>query len=73
MVELAPTVFQTKTEVLMEYEFYFESDYGYQSGIIEADNVQEFYKILKEDYKQDIGADGFYNCPISGNEKGIRW
>jgi len=57
----------------MQYEFYVESDYGVNFGIIEADNVQEFYKILKEDHKQDIGADGFYNCPISGDEKPIKW
>ena len=57
----------------MQYDFYIESDYGVYFGIVEADNDEAFYKVLKEDYQCNIGADGFYNCPISGNEKPIDW
>lgn len=57
----------------MQYDFYIESDYGVYVGVVEAANLDEFYKILKQDYQCDIGADGFYNCPISGDEKPIDW
>ena len=32
-----------------------------------------FSEFLKEDHRQDIGADGFYNCPQTGDEVAIDW
>ena len=58
---------------MQEYEFYIESDYGVCFDIIEARDEKHFVEILKEDYKQDIGADGFYNCPKTGKEIAINW
>ena len=34
---------------------------------------KDFLRILKEDHRQDIGADGFYNCPKTGDEVAIDW
>ena len=56
-----------------EYHFQLESDYGVTFGTIEAKNEEEFYRILKEDYKQDINADGHFHCPITGDEKPLNW
>ena len=58
---------------MQEYEFYIESDYGVSFDIVEARDEKHFIEILKEDYKQDIGADGFYNCPKTGKEIAINW
>ena len=58
---------------MQEYEFYIESDYGVCFDIVEARDEKHFVEILKEDYKQDIGADGFYNCPKTGKEIAINW
>ena len=62
-----------KEYIMQEYEFYIESDYGVSFDIIEARYEKHFVEILKEDYKQDIGADGFYNCPKTGKEIAINW
>ena len=59
--------------VMEEYHFWLESDYDASFGMIEARNEVEFYRILKEDYKQDIGADGAFDCPITGDEKFLDW
>jgi len=56
-----------------EYHFQLESDYGVTFGTIEAKNEEEFYRILKEDYKQDINADCCFDCPITGEEKPLNW
>ena len=56
-----------------EFNYWLESDYGASFGTIEARNEVEFVRILKEDHKQDIGADGAFDCPITGDEKAIRW
>ena len=56
-----------------EYHFCFDSDYGAMFGTIEAKDEREFYRILKEDHKQDIGADGHFDCPITGDEKFLDW
>ena len=56
-----------------EYHFQLESDYGVTFGMIEAKNEKEFYEILKQDYKQDINADGCFDCPITGDENPLNW
>ena len=56
-----------------EYHFQLESDYGVSFGMIEANNEKEFYEILKQDHKQDINADGCFDCPITGDEKPLDW
>ena len=56
-----------------KYHFCFDGDYGAMFGTIEAKNEQEFYRILKEDHKQDINADGHFDCPITGDEKPLNW
>ena len=58
---------------MQEYHFQLESDYGVTFGMIEAKDEREFYRILKEDYKQGIGADGAFDCPITGDEKSLDW
>ena len=56
-----------------EFHYWLESDYGASFGTIKARNEIEFGKILKGDHKQDIGADGAFDCPITDDEKAIRW
>jgi len=56
-----------------EYHYQFDSDYGAMFGVIEAKNEKEFYEILKQDHKQDINADGCFDCPITGDEKPLNW
>jgi len=56
-----------------KYHFCFDGDYGAMFGTIEAKNEQEFYRILKEDHKQDINADGCFDCPVTGDEKPLNW
>ena len=55
------------------YHFWIESDYGCSMGSIEARNEAHFIEILKQDHKQDIGADGAFDCPVTGDEKAINW
>ncbi len=58
---------------MQEMEFDMESEYGVSVDIVEARDEKHFIEILKQDYKQDIGADGFYNCPKTGKEIAINW
>ena len=58
---------------MQKYEFYLEGEYGVCFGIIRATDESNFIEILKQDHKQDIGADGFYNCPTTGDEIAIDW
>jgi hypothetical protein len=43
----------------MEYEFFFETDNGMTSGIIEALNRKALIAKMKRDFPSDIGSDGF--------------
>ena len=43
----------------MEYEYYFETDYGLESGLIKAKNRRAAIEELKRMYPNDWGADGF--------------
>ena len=58
---------------MQKYEFYLEAEYGVSFGIIRAKDEKDFLRILKEDFPRDIGADGFYNCPTTGDEVAIDW
>lgn len=56
----------------MEYEYFFESEYGMESGIVEAINRRELIAKMKRDFPNDIGSDGFAVDP-DGKEYPLNW
>ena len=56
---------------MKNYEFWLESDYGAMFGLIEASSEAHFIEILRQDHRDDIGADGAFDCPKTGDEKFI--
>ncbi len=54
------------------YEATFETDYGVEEVLIEAKNIREATKTLKQEFPDDIGADGFWSMP-NGDETFINW
>lgn len=61
--------------MVKEYEFYWDSDMlgGMAMKIVEAGSHAEALEVLKELFPEDIGADGFYNDPDTGEETWIGW
>ena len=57
---------------MQEYHFMFESDYGMEMGEIEAKNLAQATKLLKEQFPDDIGADGCWTNQ-NGDEFAINW
>ena len=57
----------------MEYEVFFEGEHGMESTYIQATTPTDMIKQLKASYPDDHGADGFYNCPRTGEEKPLTW
>ena len=57
----------------LEFEVYFEGEYGMKSATIYASSVRDMMRQLKAQYPDDIGADGFYNHPITGDEYALNW
>jgi len=58
--------------LLKTYEATFESEYGIEEVLIEAKNLREATKLLKQEFPEDIGADGFWSTP-DGDERFINW
>ena len=56
----------------MEYEYFFESEYGMTSGMIEALNRKALLAKMKLDFPDDIGSDGFA-VDQDGNEYPLNW
>lgn len=57
---------------LKTYEATFESECGIEEVLIEAKNLREATKLLKQEFPEDIGADGFWSTP-DGDETFINW
>lgn len=57
----------------MEYDIYFEGEYGMVSVTVHAVSATDMLRQLKAAYPDDIGADGFYDDPITGNERALTW
>jgi hypothetical protein len=58
--------------LLKTYSATFETDYGLDFAEIEAKNIREATKILKQEFPNDHGADGFWSMP-DGDERFIDW
>ena len=56
----------------MEYEYFFESEYGMETGIVEAINKRELLAKMKAQFPDDIGSDGFAVDP-DGNDFPLNW
>ena len=56
----------------MEYEYFFESEYGMTSGMIEALNRKALIAKMKLDFPDDIGSDGFV-VDQDGKEYPLNW
>jgi len=56
----------------MTYEYFFESEYGMESGIVEAINRRELIAKMKRDFPNDIGSDGFA-VDQDGKEYPLDW
>jgi len=54
------------------YEFCFEGECGLEMGEIEAKNLAQATKLLKEQFPDDIGADGCWTNK-NGDEFPINW
>ncbi len=57
---------------LKTYEATFETDCGVDFATIEAKNIREATKLLKQQFPNDIGSDGFWSTP-DGDEIFIDW
>jgi|14_taG_2_1085336.scaffolds.fasta_scaffold02777_4 hypothetical protein len=58
--------------LLKTYQATFETDYGLDFAKIEAKNIREATKILKKEFPNEIGADGFWSTE-DGDERFIDW
>jgi hypothetical protein len=56
----------------MEYEYFFESEGGMETGIVEALNRKSLLAKMKRDFPNDIGSDGFV-VDQDGNEYPLNW
>jgi hypothetical protein len=56
----------------MEYEYFFESEDGMETGIVEALNRKSLLAKMKRDFPNDIGSDGFV-VDDDGNESLLDW
>jgi len=56
----------------MTYEYFFESEYGMQSGIVGALNRRELIAKMKLEFPNDIGSDGFA-VDQNGKEYPLNW
>lgn len=56
----------------MEYEYFFESEYGMETGIVAALNRKALLAKMKRDFPNDIGSDGFV-VDQDGNESPLDW
>jgi hypothetical protein len=56
----------------MEYEYFFESEGGMETGIVEALNRKSLLAKMKRDFPNDIGSDGFV-VDQDGNESPLDW
>lgn len=50
-----------------EYFFWFETDYGYEQGVVEALSIVEAKKMVAANHPNDIGSDGYLEDQ-DGNE-----
>ncbi len=72
------SVYKGLTETLikrtakMEYEYFFESEYGMETGFVEAINRRELLAKMKAQFPDDIGSDGFAVDP-DGNDFPLNW
>jgi len=57
---------------MQEYHYMFENDYGMEMGEIEAKNLAQATKLLKEQFPDDIGADGCWTNQ-NGDQFAINW
>ena len=57
---------------MQTYTAAFESEYGMEFATIQASNLREATKILKAQFADDIGADGFWTDD-NGDETPINW
>ena len=55
------------------FEVYFEVECGMDCAIIHADSVADMMRQLREQFPDDVGADGFYSHPITGDECALDW
>lgn len=55
------------------FECYFETESGYKNDQIAAYSYVDFVKRISEKYPEDVGSDGYYIDPFSGEEKHIPW
>ena len=56
----------------MEYQYFFESDYGMESGFVVALNRRALVAEMKKKFPDDIGSDGFVVDP-DGEEYPLNW
>ena len=59
-------------KVMKAYDLVIDGEYGTFQDYIEAENKTELYKILREKYPEDIGADAV-GYDEDGEEFGIKW
>ena len=55
------------------FEVYFEGECGMEAVTIEATNTADMMRQLRAMCPDDIGADGFYDDPITGEERPLNW
>ena len=58
---------------MKDYEFTFDSEYGVYFGMIQAPDEKTFWKKSETNTHTIKGADGYFDCPDTGEEKPIKW
>jgi hypothetical protein len=62
-----------KTVPGLTFHVYFEGECGMETATIYAYSDADMIRQLREQFPDDIGADGFYDHPISGDECALSW
>jgi hypothetical protein len=61
-----------KGKPMKTYDATFETDFGLEFATVHATNLRGATKMLKSEFPDDIGSDGFWT-DADGNETPINW
>jgi hypothetical protein len=57
----------------LTFHVHFDSERGMKTATIHAYSVADMIRQMREQFPSDIGADGFYDYPITGDTYGLVW
>ena len=63
----------SKTVPGLTFVVYFENECGMEAATIHASSVADMVRRLRATFPDDIGADGFFIDPFTGEERALEW